>query len=93
MGGKDGAKGERGVKTVTVRLYGTLPSRFADYDRLHGMEVELPAEANLARLFRKIGIDPDQAVAAVEGKIVDLRKDEKLEDGALVRIFQVAHGG
>jgi sulfur carrier protein ThiS len=78
--------------TVTVKLYGTLPRRYPNYDDDKGLTITLEQGARVADLTRKLHINAeDTGVIAIEGRVA--RPHEPLCDGALVRIFQVAHGG
>lgn len=78
--------------TVHVRLYGTLPWRFANYDPEKGLTVQLDRHARVIDLTDKLGLAPaDTGVVAMQGRVA--KPDDALPDGAQVRIFQVSHGG
>jgi sulfur carrier protein ThiS len=77
---------------VNVKLYGTLPRRFGDYDVHKGLDVELDDGARVMDLADQLHITPaDGGVVVMDGLV--LRRDDVLRDGACVQIFQQVHGG
>jgi len=80
------------VIRVNVKLYGTLPQRFRDYDMHKGLVVELDEGARIVDLKEHLHITPaDGGVVAMDGRVV--RGDEVLKNGACVQILQQVHGG
>ena len=78
--------------TVHVRLYGTLPWRLEGYDPDKGLSVQLSRGGRVSDLTKKLNISPvDTGVVAIDGRVA--KPSDVISDGALVRIFQVAHGG
>lgn len=77
---------------VRVKLFGTLPQRYPDYDSSKGLEVELPAGAKVKDLLAHLEIsDSDGGLVAIDNLVV--QQDHELKDGVSVRIFQRAFGG
>ncbi|UCE52946.1 MAG: MoaD/ThiS family protein [Desulfobacterales bacterium] len=77
---------------VRVKLFGTLPQRYPDYNPEHGLEVEIPHGAKVKDLLAYLEISAsDSGIVAVDNLVV--KADEKLKDGLCVRIFQRAFGG
>lgn len=78
--------------TVTVKLYGALPERIADYDSKTGIVVRLDQGARVKELNNHLGLKPDDAgVVAIDGRVAG--PDDPLSDGATIKIFQKAYGG
>jgi sulfur carrier protein ThiS len=77
---------------MTVKLFGTLRNRFPDYRHQQGIEVEIPDGATAKDLLSLLKIsESNGAVVAVEGRI--LKRDDKMQNGAQVYVFQAIHGG
>ena len=77
---------------VRVRLFGTLPQRFPDYDSTNGLEVEFPYGAKVQDLLARLEISASEGgIVAIDNLVVP--HDHELTDGASVRIFQRAFGG
>ena len=77
---------------VNVKLYGTLPQRFKDYDSEKGMVIEMPEGACVADVRSLLGItDTESSLVAMDSLIV--KPDHKLSEGARVRFFQRVFGG
>ena len=77
---------------VRVKLFGTLPQRYPDYDSSRGLEVEIPDGAEVKDLLAHLEISAsDGGLVAIDNLVV--QHDYKLKDGAAVRIFQRAFGG
>jgi sulfur carrier protein ThiS len=78
--------------TVNVKLFGTLPQRFAGYDKKNGLSVTLEPGAKIADLTDKLNISStDAGVVATEGHVA--KPDQQLTNGACVQIFQRLYGG
>lgn len=78
--------------TVNVKLFGTLPDRYAGYDKEKGMIISLEPEATVADLTRELKLaSPDYGVVAMDGQVA--KPEQKLKDNAHVQIFQRLHGG
>jgi len=77
---------------VRVRLFGTLPQRFPDYDSTNGLEVEFPYGAKVQDLLARLEISAaDGGLVAIDNRVV--RHDDELKEDSSVRIFQRAFGG
>jgi sulfur carrier protein ThiS len=77
---------------VQVTLYGTLRKRFAGYDAVNGLSVQLQAGAGVKALIARLGLaEVRLGFISVDGRIV--HGDVPLHDGARVRIFQPIFGG
>ena len=77
---------------IEVKLFGTLPQRYPDYDSTQGLEVELPDGAKVKDLLVHLEIsDSDGGLVAIDNLVV--QHDHELKDGVSVRIFQRAFGG
>jgi hypothetical protein len=78
--------------TVIVKLFGTLSTRFHEYDPAVGMEVDLPDGAMVGSLLERLGFSSAEAgVAIVNGK--PQKADSALQEGAQVCLFNIAFGG
>ena len=77
---------------IKVKLFGTLPQRYPDYDSTQGLEVEVPDGARVEDLLARLEISAsDGGLVAIESQVV--RHDHELSEGDSVRIFQRAFGG
>jgi sulfur carrier protein ThiS len=77
---------------ISVKLFGTLPQRFPDYNSAQGLEVEIPEGAKVKDLLAHLDISSsDSGFVAVDNRVV--QHDDDLIEGASVRIFQRAFGG
>jgi sulfur carrier protein ThiS len=77
---------------VWVKLFGTLPQRYPEYDAEDGLEVEIPDGAKVKDLLAYLEISSsDGGVAAIDNVVVNI--EEKLKEGVRVRILQGAFGG
>jgi len=77
---------------MSVKLFGTLRERFPDYRHQQGIEVEVPDGATAKDLLSFLKISESSgAVVAIEGRI--LKRDDKMQHGAQVYVFQAIHGG
>ncbi len=77
---------------VKVKLFGTLPQRYSDYDSTKGLEVEIPDGAQVKDLLARLEISAsDGGLVAIDSLMV--QHDHELKDGVAVRIFQRAFGG
>ncbi len=77
---------------VWVKLFGTLPQRYPEYDPEDGLEVEIPDGAKIKDLLAYLELSSsDGGVVAIDNLVVNV--EEKLKEGVCVRIFQRAFGG
>ncbi|MFW5957632.1 MAG: MoaD/ThiS family protein [Desulfosalsimonas sp.] len=76
---------------ITVKLFGTLPRPFKDYDRQKGMAVLLCPGAQVTDLLRRLDLSEENVVAVKDGRVID--KSEPLAHGSRVSLMQPAHGG
>ena len=77
---------------VRVKLFGTLPQRYPDYDSNRGLEVEIPDDATVKDLLAHLEFSAaDGGLVTIDNQVV--QHDHELEDGVSLRIFQRAFGG
>jgi sulfur carrier protein ThiS len=77
---------------VWVKLFGTLPQRYPEYDPEDGLEVEIPDGAEVKDLLAYLELSAsDGGVATIDNLVVNV--EAKLKEGVCVRIFQGAFGG
>ncbi len=77
---------------IRIKLYGTLPGRFADYHAAKGLQLQLNDDACLQDLFVLLKLaESGNCFATVDGRVV--KTDETLSDGSWVHIFQRVFGG
>jgi len=77
---------------LNVRLYGNLSRSFENYDSAGGLIIELPEGASVNDLLVHLNISRSRAGMVLIGDRL-VKKDEKLCEGAGVRIFQPLFGG
>jgi sulfur carrier protein ThiS len=77
---------------VRVRLFGTLPQRFPDYDSTKGLEMEFPDGAKVQDLLDHLEISASEGgIVAIDNLVV--QHDRELINGDSIRIFHRAFGG
>ena len=77
---------------IRVKLFGTLPQRYPDYDPSQGLEVGIPDGAKVKDLLTRLKIfASDGGLVVIDNLVV--QHDDALKEGASVRIFQSAFGG
>ena len=77
---------------IRVKLFGTLPQRYPDYDSARGLELEIPDGAKVKDLLARLEISAaDGGLVAIDNRVV--RHDDELKEDSSVRIFQRAFGG
>jgi sulfur carrier protein ThiS len=77
---------------IRVKLFGTLPKRYPEYDSGRGLAVEIPDGAKVKDLLAHLEISAsDGGIVAVDNLVVPY--DDELKEGVSVRIFQRAFGG
>ena len=77
---------------ITAKLYGTLSSRFPDYQHAQGIDVVIPDGATVKDLLAFLEIsESKRAAVVVEGRI--LKADDTLQRGVPVHVFDAIHGG
>jgi sulfur carrier protein ThiS len=77
---------------VRVKLFGTLPQKYPDYDSSQGIEMEIPDRAKVKDLLVRLEIyASDGCMVAVDNLMV--KHDDTLKEGVPVHIFQTAFGG
>ena len=77
---------------VRIKLFGTLPQRFPDYDTTKGLEVEISDGAQVKDLLARLEISTsDGGFVAIDNLVV--QHNHELKDGDSVRVFQRAFGG
>ena len=77
---------------VRVKLFGTLGQRFPGYQPECGIEVEIPDGARIRDLLSHLDISQSQGgIVSIDGRL--MKPHDKLENGALVNIFQPVFGG
>ncbi len=77
---------------VQVRLFGTLPQRFPDYDSTEGLEVEIPEGAKVQDLLDYLEISASEGgIVTIDNLVV--KHDRELINGDSIRILHRAFGG
>ncbi|MCK5098038.1 MAG: MoaD/ThiS family protein [Desulfobacteraceae bacterium] len=77
---------------INVQLFGTLQDHFSFYDPEKGLSVRIKKGATIEDLNKRLNITEAQSVVVVvDGRII--KPGEALPDNALVKVFQMAHGG
>ena len=77
---------------VTVKLFGTLPEKYSDYNPEEGLSLSLPDGAAVKDLQEKLGLtESDRCVTVVNGRVE--KREHVLVDGTAVSIFQLVTGG
>ncbi len=77
---------------VIVKLYGTLGKKIKNYDSAKGLDVEIRDGAGITELVAHLGIlESKIGFISVNGRIV--KATGKVEDGAVVKVFQPIFGG
>ncbi len=77
---------------IRVKLFGTLPQRYPDYDPSQGLEVGIPDGAKVKDLLARLEIfASDGGLVVIDNLVV--QHDDALKEGVSVRIFQSAFGG
>lgn len=77
--------------SVTVKLYGTLPHQFGEYDPQKGLVVQLTAGSRIADLIMRLELSGEFLVPVMDGKVVN--SGHPLTEGDSVTLLQPAHGG
>jgi sulfur carrier protein ThiS len=77
---------------VTVKLYGTLSLHVPEYEPSQGIEVEIPDGVTVNDLLTHLEIIETSGVAVIAcGRV--LKRDEKMQDGSSLDVFQNIQGG
>ena len=77
---------------IRVKLFGTLPQRYPNYDPLQGFELEIPDGAKVKDLLARLEIlASDGGLVVVDNLVV--QHDDALKESVSVRIFQSVFGG
>jgi sulfur carrier protein ThiS len=77
---------------ITVKLFGTLETRFSDYDPVKGLEIDIPDGAKVKGLFAHLDI-PKIEVCFVSMNHIVAKMEQKLVNNTTVCIFQALAGG
>jgi sulfur carrier protein ThiS len=77
---------------LRVQLFGVLGRKLPRYSSPEGVEMELPDGSTAGDLLEALNI-PDAWAPAIAMNSRLLRREDKLADGADIRIFQSVHGG
>ena len=77
---------------VTVKFQGALGSNLPGYDSGKAIQVELPSGATVHDLFVCLKIvEPRKTIVTMDYQV--LKAEEKLREGADLKIFQMVSGG
>jgi sulfur carrier protein ThiS len=77
---------------VRVKLFGILGQRFTGYHHEQGMDVEIPDGARVRDLLSHLDISPSLGnIVSVDAQL--MKPNDKLQNGALINIFQPVFGG
>ncbi len=77
---------------ITVKVHGTLMKYIADYDHEKGLVLEFPDDTDAAALINYLGI-PKTRVGMMTVNGHQVKSDDILPDGAIVKVFQPIFGG
>ena len=77
---------------VTVKLFGTLPTHFKDYDPEKGLKLEIPDGSSVKDLLARLDI-PDNTGCFVSMNNQVAKKEQKLTANAVIFILQSLAGG
>lgn len=77
---------------VKIQLFGALAGRLPEYDSPEGVEIELPDESTAGDLLEVLKI-PGAWGPALSMNSRLLKSDGRIQDGAVISIFQAVHGG
>ena len=77
---------------LTVKLYGTLSRSFKPYDHQAGLGVSISKRASIHDLLAHLNLDlRGIGMIFMDGRPV--KKDTRLREGTLIKIFQPIFGG
>jgi sulfur carrier protein ThiS len=77
---------------ITVKLFGTLSDLFPEYDFEKGLEVNLTGGSTVADLLALLDISDDRGgTVLLDSRI--LSREERLNPGSQILIFQALSGG
>jgi sulfur carrier protein ThiS len=77
---------------LTVKLFGTLPTRFSGYKPEEGLALTLPDGATAGDLLEELELtESNHCVTVVNGRVE--KRENVLCDGAVIGIFQLVTGG
>jgi hypothetical protein len=77
---------------ITVKLFGTLVSRFPGYDSGKGLILEMAGDTTVADLLTFLNLSPSREETVLHnGRLLD--QTRPLPPGACLHIFQALHGG
>lgn len=83
---------KRAMVNLTVRVFGTLQQSFDHYDADKGMTVTVPDGTTVEGLIQILDLDAKQVgMVSQNGNLVP--KDQEVEEGAELKIFQPISGG
>ena len=77
---------------VTIQLFGALSSKLPVFASPAGVQIELPDQSTAGDLLEFLKI-PDAWGAAVAMNSRLLKHEDRITDGAQIKIFQAVHGG
>ena len=77
---------------VKIQLFGGLGRKLSEFGSPEGVEIELPDESTAGDLLEYLKI-PGAWRPAVAMNSRLLKYEDKIQDGAEIRIFQAVHGG
>jgi sulfur carrier protein ThiS len=77
---------------VTIKLFGTLRMKVADYDHLSGIVLDMPDRTTPADLLETLGVPmSDVGIISCNSKV--LKPDMPLVDGTTINYFSLIGGG
>jgi sulfur carrier protein ThiS len=76
---------------INVKLFGTLSQSVAGYKTLQGLSVELEGGAKVHDVLVLLGAPIESSIVTANGLVC--RTNEKIEDGDILYIYSLVHGG
>ena len=77
---------------VKVLLFGVLGKKLPEFGSSEGVEIELKDETSAGDLLDYLKIPEDWGVTvAMDSRL--LKYDDRIRDGAEIRLLQMVHGG
>jgi sulfur carrier protein ThiS len=77
---------------VRIKLYGTLPKYYSDYDLTSEMEINIPEDSRVRDLIEIMGNSRTTiGMVVIDGKLA--KAGDRITEGAEVKFFQPISGG
>jgi sulfur carrier protein ThiS len=77
---------------IRVKVYGTLHRGFPSYNHDLGMEVEIREGEKIVEVLERLGLNhPQGGMVVLDGRV--MKKEDALEGGSMLQVFQPVFGG